>query len=208
MRALTDCYFYGILDTGYCAPEAMPQMLVEMLRGGVHLVQLRCKSWTEDRAKELARSLHPLSWAAGVPFVINDWPAVAGELGLEGAHIGQDDGSIAEARRLAGPQAFIGRSTHSLAQAEAAQAEGADCIGFGPLFATGTKPGRAPIGTDEIEEVHRRVTIPIYCIGGIKQHHITELRAGGAQRLVIVSGVLTAADPAAYTATCVELLGR
>ena len=119
MRPLTSCRLYGILDTGYCAPENMPAMLRQMIAGGIHIVQLRAKGFAPDRIREIGRELLPLSREAGVPLVINDYPDIAGEIGADGAHVGQDDLSVAEARYLAGPQCFIGKSTHSLAQADA-----------------------------------------------------------------------------------------
>ena len=123
MKSLADCRLYGILDTGYCEPDNMPAMLAAMLRGGVDIVQLRAKHSPPDRILELARELHPLSAAAGVPFIVNDHPLLAAEAGVEGVHVGQDDMSVAEARRLAGQGKIIGLSTHSLAQAEAAAAD-------------------------------------------------------------------------------------
>src|SRR5207244_4107440 len=159
-KSITDCRLYGILDTGYCSPAAMPAMLAAMLRGGVEIVQLRAKELPQDRILKLARELHPLSRAARVPFIINDYPALAAEARVEGAHVGQDDMSVSEARRLAGAGKIIGLSTHSVFQAETAAAAQPDYIGFGPLFATPTKPDYAAIGVKDIAEVHRRVQVP------------------------------------------------
>ncbi len=206
IRPLTHCHLYGILDTGYCQAEKMPAMLEELIAGGIHIIQLRAKGYPEDRAEELARALLPATMAAGIPLVVNDWPGVAGRIGAQGTHVGQDDMPLNEARREAGPRVFVGKSTHSVAQAVAASNEGADCIGFGPLFATLTKPEYQPIGTEEIRHVHELISIPVFCIGGIKREHITPLRAAGARRVVIVSGILTAPSPRAYTAECLGLL--
>jgi thiamine-phosphate pyrophosphorylase len=206
MRSLSSALLYGILDTGYCAPGAMPDMLRAMLAGGAGVVQLRAKDLPVDRILELARALHPLSHPAGVPFIINDYPQLVPEAGVEGAHVGQDDMTVAEARALAGPDALIGLSTHSVAQAVNAAAQQPDYIGFGPLFATPTKPDYVPIGTAEIREVHAQLALPVFCIGGIKKENLPAVLAAGARRAVIVSGILTAADPAAYTAECVQML--
>jgi len=202
MKPITSGRLYGILDTGYCAPDAMPAMLGAMLRGGVDVVQLRAKELPPDRVLELTRQLHPLSFAAGVPCIINDHPALAAEAGVEGAHVGQDDLRVAEARRLAGPGKIIGLSTHSLAQAEAGAAQQPDYLGFGPLFATPTKPDYTPIGVHDIAEVHRRVRLPVFCIGGIKRENLPAVLAAGAQRVVIVSGILQAANPEEYVRAC------
>jgi len=206
MKSIADCRLYGILDTGYCAPDNMPAMLAAMLRGGVDVVQLRAKHFAPDRILELARALHPLSLAAGVPFIINDHPALAAEAGMEGAHVGQDDLSVAEARRLAGPGKLVGLSTHSLAQAEAAAAQQPDYIGFGPLFATPTKPVYTPIGIHDIAAVHRHVSLPVFCIGGIKRENLPAVLAAGARRAVIVSGILLAENAEHYTRECAALL--
>jgi thiamine-phosphate pyrophosphorylase len=189
---------YGILDLGYVTAEAAPRALEAMLAGGVGIVQLRAKGVSLAEIAALARRLQPMATAAGVPFILNDHPRLAAELGLDGAHVGQDDLSVAEARRLLGPGRIVGKSTHSLAQAVAASAEAPDYLGFGPLFATPTKPEYCPIGTDDIRRVHERVALPIYCIGGIKRENVPAILAAGARRVVIVSGILQAPDIAAY----------
>lgn len=206
MKAISDCLLYGILDTGYCPAGNMPAMLAAMLKGGIGAVQLRAKGWAPDRVLELARELHPVSSAAGVPFIINDHPSLAAEAGVEGAHVGQDDLSVASARKLAGPGRLIGLSTHSVAQAVAAESAGPDYIGFGPLFATKTKPDYVPIGVEEIAQVHQLVHLPIFCIGGIKRENLGQVMAAGARRVVIVSGILCAEDPEHYTRDCVTQL--
>ncbi|HEX8311671.1 MAG TPA: thiamine phosphate synthase, partial [Chthoniobacteraceae bacterium] len=133
-------------------------------------------------------------------------------VGAQGAHVGQDDFSVEDARWRAGralagevPLPIIGKSTHSVAQAIAAQDEGADYIGFGPLFPTPTKAGRPAIGLAEIRTVHESVKIPIFCIGGIKLENLDEVIAAGATRVVIVSGILQAPDIAGY---CSEVRAR
>ncbi|MES2469795.1 MAG: thiamine phosphate synthase [Verrucomicrobiota bacterium] len=208
MRPLDQCRLYGILDTGYCAPERMGAILEQMIAGGVDIVQLRAKSMAPDRIAELARELHPVSQAAGVPFIINDHPALAGETEVEGIHVGVEDMTVAEARRLAGRPCWIGKSSHSLPQAHEGAGQGADYLGFGPLFATPTKPDYIPIGTDQIRAVYEQVQVPVFCIGGIKQENLPGVIASGAQRVVIVSGILLAVDPAAYTRACVDQLAQ
>lgn len=199
---------YGILDLGYVTPQAAPRALEAMLTGGVGIVQLRAKKSPEEAIAALARQLLPIARAAGVPFVLNDRVALAASLGLDGAHVGQDDLSVAETRRILGPGRIVGKSTHSLAQAQAAAAEAPDYLGFGPLFATPTKPDYAPIGTDDIRRAHERVALPIYCIGGIKRENLPAVLAAGARRVVIVSGILQAPDIAAYCREVNALLGH
>lgn len=201
MKLNPNATLYGILDLGYVAPAAAPRMLEQMLEGGVDIVQLRAKNVPLSEVETLARELHPLTRTAEIPFVLNDAPALAGELGLEGAHVGQDDMAISEARRLI--PGILGLSTHSVEQAVAAARpqnpeDRPDYIGFGPLFATPTKPDYTPIGTEEIRRVHELVDLPIFCIGGVKRENLEAVIAAGARRVVIVSGILQAKEVAAY----------
>ncbi len=208
MKALPDCRLYGILDTGYVAPDGMATMAVSLIRGGVDILQLRAKKETPDQILSISRDIAPICREAGIPFIINDHPALVREAGADGAHIGQEDGSVEEARILAGPGAIIGKSTHSLEQAKATAAEAPDYIGFGPLFATPTKPDYVPIGTGDLAEVHRLLGLPIFCIGGIKLSNLGMVIEAGAKRAVIVSDLLCAPDPKVQTADCKALLTR
>jgi thiamine-phosphate pyrophosphorylase len=158
------------------------------------VLQLRAKKLAAGEIERLARLMLPVTRDHGVPLVINDHLEVAAAVGSEGVHVGQDDDAVAKARAVVGSACFVGKSTHSLAQAVAAQAEGADYIGFGPLYATGTKPDYVPIGLQDIAEVHRLVTLPIFCIGGVNASRLDEITAAGAKRVVVVSAFLLAAD--------------
>ena len=196
-----DAKLYCILDLGYVPEVDAAPVAVGLLDGGADLLQFRAKNQDLATIGRVARLLLPPCRAAGVPFILNDHAVLAAELGADGVHLGQDDGPLAEARRIMGPGKIIGRSTHSLAQARAALAEGFDYIGFGPLFPTPTKPGRPAIGMADIAAMEREVgnRIPAFCIGGIKRANLTEVLAAGACRVVIVSDLLQAADVAAAT---------
>ena len=206
MKPIDDCRLYGILDTGYVPADRMDTMARSLIAGGADILQLRAKKESPDAILEMALKLSPICRDEGVPFILNDHPELVQASGATGAHVGQDDISIAEARKLAGPGALIGKSTHSLEQARAAAGERPDYIGFGPLFATPTKPDYAPIGTQEINEVHRRLSLPIFCIGGIKLSNLPSVLSAGASRVVIVSDLLLASDPEKHTAACKALL--
>ncbi len=203
---LARAQLYGILDLGYVARAEAWRAAAAMIAGGVQLLQLRAKEHPPDELSALARQIHRITCIWGVPLVINDHPQLAREIDGEGVHVGQDDVSTAEARKIAGPACFVGRSTHSLEQAVRAAEEGADYIGFGPLFATPTKPDYAPIGLAEIRQVHAAVSIPIFCIGGIKLENLAKVIAAGARRVVIVSGLLQAPDIAEYARSARSLL--
>ena len=205
MKPLSACLLYGIVDLSYVAPAAIERVAEGMCAGGVDVVQLRAKGFSELEIEQFGVRLAPVLAGAGVPLIVNDFPELVPTIGAQGAHVGQDDRTVADARWRAGralagevPAPLIGKSTHSLAQALAAQAEGADYIGFGPLFPTPTKPGRPAIGLDEIRRAHEGVAIPIFCIGGVKRENLDAVLDAGARRVVIVSGILQAPDLAAY----------
>lgn len=199
---------YAILDLGYVPEDRACDVATQLLTGGADLMQLRAKGHELSTIRRIAETVIPLCREAGVPFILNDFPALAAELGADGVHIGQDDGPLADARALMGPGKLIGRSTHSLSQARAALAEGFDYIGFGPLFPTPTKAGRPAIGLQDIATMEHEVGshIPAFCIGGIKHDNLPGVLAAGARRIVIVSELLTAPDVRATTARAKAML--
>jgi thiamine-phosphate pyrophosphorylase len=198
LRTLSDCRLYGILDLSYVDLLDAPRVAEAMIEGGVDLIQLRGKQQAIEELVDLAAELHKITSRSSVPLIVNDYAEVAAKVPVEGVHVGQDDDSIAIARKKAGRKLIVGKSTHSLEQAREAQREGADYIGFGPIFATPTKPDYQPIGLKDIQQVHVDVTLPIFCIGGIKIDNLADVIAAGARRVVIVSGLLKADDIADY----------
>ncbi len=208
-QALSQARLYGILDLGYVEPDELADMARRMLAGGVDLLQLRAKRHSPDEVVRWADALLPLCREAGTPLIINDHPEVAARTDADGVHVGQDDPITPEVREVVGTRALVGRSTHSLDQAALAAADpGVDYIGFGPLFSTPTKPDYPPIGLAEIAAVHRdHPGLPIFCIGGVKLENLDEVLRAGARRVVIVSGILQAADVEAYVREAKNLLG-
>ncbi|MGA0110828.1 MAG: thiamine phosphate synthase [Chthoniobacterales bacterium] len=208
MSALADARLYGIVDLGYVTADTAPVAAEKLLEGGVDILQLRAKNADKSVIVGLAGEIHALTAPLGVPLILNDYPELLRDVPAEGAHVGQDDMSVAEARAAAGRPVIIGKSTHSLTQARAAAEEGADYIGFGPLFATPTKPGRPAIGLEDIRTAYSEVKIPIFCIGGIKQENLAQVRGAGAQRIVIVSGWLQADDIAGAVRSAWQILSE
>ncbi|MFL6536843.1 MAG: thiamine phosphate synthase [Chthoniobacterales bacterium] len=206
MTSLMNARLYAIVDLNYVVDSDVSSVTAKLLDGGVDVLQLRAKNRPLADVRRFASELRAQTAERGVPLIVNDHPEVAHDIGADGVHVGQDDMSVAEARAEIGAEAVVGKSTHSIAQAIAAASEGADYIGFGPLFSTPTKPDYQPIGLTDIAEVHRRVTIPIFCIGGIKLENLEQVIAFGARRVVIVSGLLTAADIADYARRAKQLL--
>jgi thiamine-phosphate pyrophosphorylase len=206
LRNLTDCRLYGILDLSYVTEPDAERVADAMIEGGVDVVQLRDKKSDVAAISDLAARLHKITSDAGVPLIVNDYAEIAARVPVEGVHVGQDDDSVAVARAKAKRPIIVGKSTHNPGQANAAVDEGADYIGFGPIFATPTKPDYNPIGMHDIKRVHAGVTVPIFCIGGIKIDNLGEVIAAGAKRVAIVSGLLKARDVAKYARACKALL--
>jgi thiamine-phosphate pyrophosphorylase len=207
MKRLEESRLYGILDLQYVPPSDIAAMTLSMVEGGVDILQLRAKQFIPDDIRWFAEQIHAITSEAGVPLIINDFPEVAAAVQAEGVHVGQDDMPVERARAIAGYRAAVGKSTHSVAQAMAAAAEDTDYIGFGPLFATPTKPDYPPVGVQEIRTVCEMVKKPVFCIGGIKADNLETVIQAGAKRVVIVSGILKAKDVAGYCRKVKEMLG-
>jgi thiamine-phosphate pyrophosphorylase len=206
MRALSECRLYGIIDLSYVARSDVARVAEQMIEGGVDLIQLRGKARSIDELVDLAAELHQLTTKSSTPLIVNDHAEIASQIPVEGVHVGQDDDSIEVARRKAGRQIVVGKSTHSFEQALAAQREGADYIGFGPIFATPTKPDYRPIGLSDISRVHAEVSVPIFCIGGINIDNLQSVIDAGAKRVVMVSALLNAHSIVDYARCAADML--
>jgi len=206
MRVLSECRFYGIIDLGYVQESDITHVAERMIEGGVDLIQLRGKDKSLDVLAGYVARLHEITARSSTPLIVNDHAEIAREIPVEGVHVGQDDDSIEVARRKAGRAVFIGKSTHSVEQALAAQREGADYIGFGPIFATPTKPDYAPIGLADIKRVHAEVSLPIFCIGGINIDNLQGVIDAGAKRVVMISALLKAQRIVDYARCATDML--
>ncbi len=171
-------------------------VLEAVIAGGGKIIQLREKELGTREFYALAVTFRARTRAAGVLLMINDRVDIAVAVDADGVHLGQDDLPTAAARRLA-PELLIGRSTHSLAQALEAQAQGADYVNIGPIYATGTKAHAVPLGPAAIRAIGPRLRIPFTVMGGIKLENIDEVVAAGARRIAVVTAVTQADDMAA-----------
>jgi thiamine-phosphate pyrophosphorylase len=203
---LARCRLYGIFDLSYVDSSEAEEVVGQMIDGGVDIIQLRAKTQASTEIAKIAAALHEITARRGVPLVVNDHPEIAREVGAEGVHVGQDDLSIAKVREIVRPECVVGKSTHSVDQAIRAFEEGADYIGFGPIFATPTKPDYQPVGLEDIQKVHDAVRVPIFCIGGLKLENLPQVVAAGARRVVIVSGLLLSHDIASYARSAKNIL--
>ncbi len=192
LNILNDARLYAILDSGYLRDHASYQAKVDLLlKAGVRVFQLRLKGASYESVEKLCRLLAPQIQAAGGILILNDYADWACELPVDGVHVGQEDLSVPAVRERIGEEAVVGLSTHSLDQVRAAVDRQPDYIGFGPLFATGTKPNYAPIGLGDIREAMRIISpVPIFCIGGINLERLPLVLEAGAERVVIVSALL------------------
>ncbi len=206
MRMLNECRLYGIIDLSYVARSNIARVAEQMVEGGVDLIQLRGKARSFDELVNLAAELHQLTTKSSTPLIVNDHAEIASQIPVEGVHVGQDDDSIEVARRKARRQIVVGKSTHSFEQAVAAQHEGADYIGFGPIFATPTKPEYRPIGLLDITRVYAEVSVPIFCIGGINIDNLQSVIDAGARRVVMVSALLNARSIVDYARCATDML--
>jgi thiamine-phosphate pyrophosphorylase len=206
MRPLHDCRLYGIIDLSYVVRGDGAHIVEQMIDGGVDLMQIRGKNESIAELAGLATELHELAARFSIPLIMNDHAEIAARVPVEGVHVGQDDDSIQIVRQKAGHEILVGKSTHSVAQARAAQREGADYIGFGPIFATPTKPDYSPIGLEDIRRVHEEVNLPIFCIGGINIANLQSVIDAGAKRVVMVSALLKAHNIADYARCATDML--
>jgi thiamine-phosphate pyrophosphorylase len=202
-HALADRRLYGFIDTAYLAGRDPADVTRALVDGGVDLIQVRAKELTHAQRVRLTLAVIGVALRADVPVIVNDDLAAALETGADGVHLGQEDWAALPAEQRASRLMnlrLLGISTHSLAQAVAAQRAGAHYIGVGPVFATGTKPAVKPVGLELIQQVAGAVTIPFFAIGGITLDNLQAVQAAGATRVAVVSALLQAADVAAAAA--------
>ena len=199
---------YLLADTGLVPAERLPDVVAAALRGGVTAVQLRAKTATTLEQLELARKLKELCRAAGAPFIVNDRVDVALAAEADGAHvghIGEEDLSPTDARRLLGPDAVVGVSVGSAQEARLATAQGATYVSAGPMFATATKANAGPAaGEGLLRSVRAATRLPLVVIGGITPERAGPLYVAGADGVCVGAAILRAADPEQVARAFVE----
>lgn len=160
------------------------------VEAGARLIQYREKGGGRRAMYETAKRLREITAGHRATLIINDEIDLALAVRADGVHLGQDDLPLWVARKVLGKGAIVGLSTHNLEQAVQAEAEGADYIGFGPIFRTGTKESPyPPLGLEAIAEVKKRVQIPLYAIGGIQEVHIGRILSSGAAGVAAISAL-------------------
>jgi thiamine-phosphate pyrophosphorylase len=192
-----DPSLYVILDRGVARDRDLVDVLAAAVDGGCRLVQLREKEWPSGRLLPLAERLRARCAATGVTFIVNDRVDLALAVGADGVHLGQDDLPARVARQLLRPGMILGVSTHSVAQARAAQADGADYVAVGSMFATRSKADFELVGPDLLRKLRGEIRVPLIGIGGITPDNVQEVIRAGADGVAVISAVGAADDPRA-----------
>ena len=195
-RALSDRRLY-LLATESACPHGLGPAVRGALAGGVGLVQLREKGLPERRLIELGRRVREWTREASALFIMNDRADLAVVTEADGVHVGQDELSVKEARRIVGPQRLVGVSTHTIEQARRAVLDGADYIGVGPVFPSATKAFESLAGLEFVREVAAEISLPWFAIGGINADNVNLVAESGAKRIAVSSAILSANDPEA-----------
>jgi len=216
MKSLRECCLYAFVDTAFLRGRAPASVAQQLCDGGADLIQLRAKQSPLEEVRRLAEAILPLTRRAGIGLVINDHPFLAQELGAEFCHLGQDDffgagythvsqvatpiksdASRVDHQPSRTPRLGIGLSTAAPDQAARAVTAGADYLGVGPVYPTGTKPTARPVTLEYVRWAAANIRIPWFAIGGINLDNLDEVVTAGAQRICVVSAILNADDLAA-----------
>lgn len=174
--------------------ETLEQAVEAAVKGGCTVVQLREKNCTSREFYELALSVKNITDYYGVPLIINDRLDIAAAVNADGVHLGQKDLPANIARAVLGESKIIGVSANNLEAALKAENDGADYLGVGAVFATGTKKDTKPVSTESLKEICSQVKIPVVAIGGIKRDNITLLNGTGISGVAVISSVIGKPD--------------
>ena len=185
---------YAVTDRAWVGRQTLSEQIEDALRGGVTLVQLREKNLAKEEFVAEAKAVLALCRQYGVPLIINDRLDVALESGADGVHVGIEDAPVSEIRRQAGPDFIIGATAKTVAQAQAAQAAGADYLGVGAVFPSPTKRNAIRITSEVLREICGSVSIPAVAIGGITAENAPSLRGCGMAGIAVVSAIFGASD--------------
>jgi thiamine-phosphate pyrophosphorylase len=202
---LSEARLYVLVDG--CASAGDLRHLVESLvAAGVAIVQLRDKRLSDRELLARARLVADATRGSRTLFIMNDRPDLALLSGADGVHVGQDELTVKDARRILGPSGLVGVSTHSLEQARAAVLDGASYIGVGPTFPSGTKDFAKFTGTELLQAVSGEIQLPAFAIGGITEENLPQVLAAGFSRVAVQGAVANADDPGAAARRMLAML--
>lgn len=185
---------YAVTDRSWLGKQSLYEQVEAALKGGVTCVQLREKNLDEADFLAEAMEISALCRRYGVPFLINDNVDIALRCHADGVHVGQEDMQAAKVRQRLGPGRLIGVSAHSVEEAMAAEAAGADYLGVGAMFGTSTKKNVRPLTPEILKAICQAVEIPVVAIGGIHARNMAQLAGTGADGAALVSAIFGAED--------------
>ncbi len=198
---------YLLLTTEMCQPN-LEIVLQQALAGGVDIVQLREKKMNDSDLLTLAKRVCKITKDAGALFVMNDRPDIALLADADGVHIGQEELSVKDARRIIGADCLIGVSTHNIEQAKQAVLDGADYLGIGPTFPSETKLFDNFAGLEFIQQVSEEISLPSFAIGGINEVNLPQVLEAGSTRIAVSHAICGNDEPRQATQRLVKELGR
>ena len=180
---------YAVTDRHWLGKRTLYDVVRESLDGGVTFLQLREKDLDEAHFYEEAVRLQALAAQYGVPFVINDSVDIAVRMGADGVHVGQNDMEAGDVRALIGPHKILGVSAQTVEQAVLAEKRGADYLGVGAVFPTGSKDDAVEVSRETLRAICEAVSIPVVAIGGITQDNTTQLAGSGICGIAVISAI-------------------
>ncbi len=180
---------YAVTDRSWLNGQTLYEQVEQALKGGVTLVQLREKGLGAEQFLQEARQIQQLCRRFGVPLIINDSIEVALAVDADGVHLGQDDANAAQARQLLGKDKIIGVSAHNVQEALQAVQDGADYLGSGAVFGSGTKTNVSTLPMQTLREICSAVPIPVVAIGGITEQNLQQLSGSGIAGAAVVSAI-------------------
>jgi thiamine-phosphate pyrophosphorylase len=193
-KLLSSVQLYVIADRKICKEKDIEKAVAEAIDGGAQMIQFRNKESSDDDFLKIASSLRNLCRDKSIPLIINDRVMIAKKIEADGVHVGEEDLSVTEARKILGSNKIIGRTTRNIEQAKSAQDEGADYIGLGPVFYTDSKEIGMPIGVEVVGKVTTVLKIPVFAIGGINLNNLNQLLEAGGKRIAVISSVFLSKD--------------
>ena len=199
-----DLLLYGVTDRTWLDGRNLADVVEQSILGGVTMVQLREKDLAHDAFLEEARRIGQICRRHGVPFLIDDDVELAAAVGADGVHVGQHDMEAGMARAKVGPDMLLGVSAQTVEQALRAQAAGADYLGVGAVFPTGTKTDAEAVSYDTLKAICEAVDIPVVAIGGIGPDNVAKLAGSGICGVAVVSALYAQKEPCAAARTLLE----
>lgn len=179
---------YAVTDRHWLGEETLYDQVKKALDGGATFVQLRRRSSTEDFLAE-AKEIQKLCKEYGVPFVINDEVSIAKDIDADGVHVGQSDMEAMDVRKILGPDKILGVSAQTVEQAIIAEKHGADYLGVGAVFTTGSKDDADDVSHETLKAICEAVSIPVIAIGGITKDNVAELAGSGICGVAVISAI-------------------